>query len=331
MLVGEFPELSETYVKWEIETLLDRGVEVRVVGLQAGAVPYRTEVAHLVTTDEDEAFDFFRELGPDVVHTHYVVFATRAGRLASRLGVPFTVRSHSFDVLNMARSRTLSAKEVANRKALTGPSCLGILTLPFNRDTLVGIGVSPARVIDCFPVVKVGLFLDETPNERGVMNVGAPIPKKRMEDFISLAERVPDQRFTLYTGGYDNPTLAAANESVGDPVEIAPAIEPASMPREYKKHDWLVYTASREIGTVGWPVAVAEAQASGVGVCVPNLRPDLRDYVGPEGYLYDSVEELIDLVREPPTQEQRDLGFELSKRSDIDEHIDLLLSLWERA
>jgi hypothetical protein len=103
------------------------------------------------------------------------------------------------------------------------------------------------------------------------------------------------------------------------------------MPAEYKKHRWLVYTAAPAFNTVGWPMAIAEAQASGVGVCVPNLRSDLRDYVGQSGYLYDSIEEVVDIVSQPYPRELRELGFEQAKKSDAFEHIDLLLDLWRQA
>ena len=37
-------------------------------------------------------------------------------------------------------------------------------------------------------------------------------------------------------------------------------------------------------------MAIAEAQAAGVGVCMPNIRPDIKEYVGEAGFVYDSIE-----------------------------------------
>jgi hypothetical protein len=103
------------------------------------------------------------------------------------------------------------------------------------------------------------------------------------------------------------------------------------MPREYKKHAWLVYTADRALGTVGWPVSIAEAQASGVGVCMPNLRPDLRDYVGPAGFLYDSIGDVARIISKPLPEELRQMGFEHAKKSDIFQHRQMLINLWQKA
>ena len=80
-------------------------------------------------------------------------------------------------------------------------------------------------------------------------------------------------------------------------MQFVPPVDPEDMPDEYKKHCWLVYTASRTINTVGWPMALIEAQASGVGVCIQRIREDLREYVGEA--LVDAPEDLVDAIRRP--------------------------------
>jgi glycosyltransferase involved in cell wall biosynthesis len=106
-------------------------------------------------------------------------------------------------------------------------------------------------------------------------------------------------------------------------------VEPKDMPQQYKKHQWLVYTADFDLATVGWPMAVAEAQASGVGVCMPRIRPDLAQYVGQGGYLYDSIEEIVDLVRGPVPNEMREAGFAQAWLSDVQQQKHLLTGLWD--
>lgn len=100
------------------------------------------------------------------------------------------------------------------------------------------------------------------------------------------------------------------------------------MPAEYKRHRWLVYTADFDIPTVGWPMAIAEAQAAGVGVCMPRIRPDLAEYVGP-GVLYDSIDEVSSIVSGPVPDEMREAGFEHAMRSDIGRDKHRLTDLWQ--
>jgi hypothetical protein len=152
-----------------------------------------------------------------------------------------------------------------------------------------------------------------------------------METFVDLASAFPAKQLDLYAMGYEFEKMKLYNEATGGRVNVIPRIEPEDMPREYKKHEWLVYTASRDIGTVGWPMAVAEAQASGVGVCMAHLRPDLRDYVGDAGFLFDSVGQLVDILSKPFPDELRQKGFEQAKKSDVFVHKGILTNLWHRA
>jgi hypothetical protein len=125
--------------------------------------------------------------------------------------------------------------------------------------------------------------------------------------------------------------MTRLNAAKGNPVRIVPPVQPQDMQAEYKRHEWLVYTASREMNSVGWPMSVAEAQAAGVGVCLPNIRPDLRDYVGEAGFLYNSIAEVAEYIRQPLSDEMRDRGFEQAKKSDIFEHKKILTDLWRKA
>ena len=149
-----------------------------------------------------------------------------------------------------------------------------------------------------------------------------------MEDFLRIAGRMGDKTFRLYALGTNNPKIVALNAALGNRVEIKDVIQPSDMPREYKKHEWLIYTASRELNTVGWPVAIAEAQASGVGVCMQRIRPDLEEYVGDAGYLFETVDEAVRIVSQPFPEEKREQGFEQAKKSDARKHISILQDLW---
>ena len=160
------------------------------------------------------------------------------------------------------------------------------------------------------------------------MNTGACIPKKKMEDFIQLATLVPNMEFNLYAIGYKLGKISRLNKSVGSPVSIIPPIEPEDMPREYKKHRWLVYTASHKLKTVGWPMALVEAMASGVGACMQNIRPDLADYIGDAGVLFDTPNDLVERLRHDPTPAERERGFAWAEQFDLRRQLPLLTGLW---
>ena len=106
------------------------------------------------------------------------------------------------------------------------------------------------------------------------------------------------------------------------------AIEFSDMPPVYKKSGWLVYTADAKTATVGWPLSALEAMASGTGVCLPDIRPDMKDYIGDAGIVYSDISELEDIIDKPVPTDMREKGFELAKKYDIKKQIHLLTDLW---
>src|SRR5262249_13577808 len=157
---------------------------------------------------------------------------------------------------------------------------------------------------------------------------GVNLPKKEMNLFVDLAKQVPTAKFNLYVMGYEEKNISAYAQRTGSPVVVVPPVQPSDMPAEYKKHRWLIYTASNQLGTVGWPMAVAEAQASGVGALVQSIRPDLAEYVGPGGYVFDTIDDARRIISQPFPEEKREAGFLHAEKSDIDGHIRLLYQLW---
>jgi hypothetical protein len=338
-ILNAYPQISETYMESEIEALRDE-YEIRVITLSKADLAYRTDTPWQYMSDPALIREAVEEFRPQVLHSHWIVGQiSLLAEVSRQTGVPFTVRSHSFDVLwqePSALKRLLGRSSVPPDLAAAIPFlnddlCLGVLAFPFAVPRLVKAGIHSDKVRGCYPVINYARFHDRSPNGEAVMNMGACLPKKRMEDFLTLAASIPRTEFNLYAMGYDVGKIAQLNESMGTPVTMVAPVEPSEMPREYKKHRWLVLTASREMGTVGWSLSVAEAQASGVGVCFPNLRPDLKEYVGDCGFLYDSIDEVRAIISKPFPDAMRERAFEHARKSDIAMHKSMLTDLWRKA
>jgi glycosyltransferase involved in cell wall biosynthesis len=321
-----YPQASQTYIKTELEAV-SRDYDVRIVSTHQEEVtaPYRNHLPYDFEPDLDRVRGLIEDFRPHVLHSHHLREIKRVAGLARETGVPFTIRSHSFDVLR-------KPKRISNvMELIEDDLCLGIIAFPFAAPLFVERGAPEDKVIECWPVVNYERFHDRSPNGEAIMNCGAAIPKKDMPAYIDLAAEMPERQFDLYALGYKLHQLEEYNEQRGRPVEMKANVEPDDMPAEYKKHEWLVYTANAEMKTVGWPMAVAEAQAAGVGVCMQNIRPDLREYVGEAGFLFDTVQDVKDIISRPFPDELREIGFEHARRSDIREHLPALTGLWERA
>jgi hypothetical protein len=341
-ILREYPQISQTYIKSEVEVIQDE-YEIALISTRKVDIPYKNHAPFRYMDNPVKIREAIEEFRPHLLHTHYLIQTQILGELSKQTNIPFTVRAHSFDAIRPGRKSIFdfiySSKRdyipSQIRKAvpfINDDLCLGILTFPFTRPLLERAGIHSEKIHDCYPVVNYSRFYDRSPNGQSIMNVGACIPKKRMEDFLQLATNLQNMDFNLYAMGYKVGKISRLNKAMGNPVNIISPIEPDYMPNEYKKHRWLVYTASRELGgTVGWPMAIAEAQASGVGVCMPNLRPDLKEYVGSAGFLYNSISEVVNIISKPFPAEMREIGFEHAKKSDISRHKVILTDLWKKA
>jgi glycosyltransferase involved in cell wall biosynthesis len=208
--------------------------------------------------------------------------------------------------------------------------CLGILTFPFTRPILERLGVPARKIIECYPVINHARFDDRSPAKTdAILNVGAAIPKKRFRQFVDLAAKVPGRECNLYGIGYNTKLIREYNVSMGGWANVHDAVQPEEMPEIYKRHSWLVYTSCFDLKTVGWPMAIAEAQASGLGIAMARVRPDLEEFLGGGGFLFDSIADLPEILSKPYPQEMRQKGFEQSKKSDIRRHGKLLTDLWD--
>ena len=323
VVVQEYPQVSETYIKNELDALADNH-DLELVTLSPGNYPYRSRRPHILLgqANEENVLDYLGRFGPAMIHAHYLALLGVVFRIAQKLKVPFTIRAHSFDVLGLDFAKM-------NLPAIvTSPLFRGVLCFPFMRQRLIDAGFPDARVHACNPVIDVQRFRNAEPNGPDVMNVGAALPKKNMEDFIALSKLLPERAFNLYGLGYDTPRLKGINAKMGGRVNFVPPVDPEDMAREYKKHAWLVYTASRRINMVGWPMALIEAQAAGVGVYVQRVRDDLRDYVGNAGSFFDTPGEIVGALRAPPSEAVRNAGFEWAEQFDYRRHLHILTDLW---
>jgi glycosyltransferase involved in cell wall biosynthesis len=330
-VVRQYPLLCETYIQTEID-LLSVDFDIKVFSeldpesghLNEAPAPYTT------VPDDEASLAAIRAFDPLLLHGHWTIQMPRLHRLAEALDLPYTMRGHSFDVIPSPYMKWwFDLAPQLMPKVSASELCLGILTLPFGRRILERWGMREDQVIDCFPVTDVQRFLDRSPNGDGVMNLGACVPKKKIGDYLLLARMCDEMSFDYYPVGYKTEQIRERNQQLGSPVTIHDGIPHSQMPGVYKAHGWLVYTTDFALTNVGWPLSVAEAQASGCGVVIGNIRPDLKDYIGEAGYLYDSLEDIRDIIRQPFPDEKRELGFELAERSDARKSLHLLTDLWQ--
>ncbi len=288
---------------------------------------------------------------PDVLHAHGLTALGQVARLAKATGLPFTIRAHARDsaplrprrvgerLVRLLRREPIMAPSALGhsaRKAMASEWCLGVLTLPFARPWLVRAGLPEAKLVDCHPCVNVAAFHDRSPNGDGVLHIAAAeapaLPRRGAPAILRLAAKVPDRPFSLHAAPALADALRARDALMGTGAAIIGRADPAPTVEEYKRHRWLVLTADAQGDLADWPLAIAEAQAAGVGVCMPMLHPDLAAYVGAgAGILYETIDELPAIVSAPVPEEMRERGFVQAMKADMAGHRHRLTDMWHKA
>lgn len=348
-----YPTFSESYMHEEIEAL-SKDFDIRIISYTASERPRKTafdfdfikyESPCLVYApfpkvnldfDDPEQVAFLErvdkvieEFKPDMLHAHYMGLGVLCAKLAERHKIPFTLRSHSMDVLNEP-----DAKLDAYSQIISSPWCKRVLAFPHSVERLSSHGMNPDLLEPCWPIINFDAF--HRPKKREptnkIMCCGPAIKKKVHREFVDLANTMRDTKwkFHLYAYGPMIWDTRDYNTEMNYPVSFKYA-DPTQMPDVYTKYDWLVYPSHQKINKVGLPCGVAEAMAAGIGVCwqeLPGRRQEQLDFLGGAGFLFKSIEDVPAILANPYPEEKRQAGFVAAKRFDIQGHKHLLADVW---
>lgn len=325
-----YGQVTKTYIENEVEDLA-RDYEILILNVYR-SINRRSDKMHPFIDCRDLTFEELLEIAvdfhPDHIHGQYLHLSPLLRRLASKLSISFSIRGHSSDILEPEKMGTNRFPVSESISALKDERCTGFLAMPFAVPVLKAWGAPEEKIVTAPPVFNFDLFFDRGVNGSAIMNIGAALPKKNMSDYLMLAHSMPEHCFDLYGVGFDLDRLQQQNLDLGGKVNIKEIVPYRDMHREYKKHAWLVYTADTRVNSVGWPIALAEAQAAGVGVCMQNLRPDLKLYLQDTAILFDSISDLPKILKLPPSADMREKAFENARLLDYKHHRSLLTDLF---
>src|SRR5829696_5152406 len=70
-LLYQYPQISETYIKTEIDSVRST-YDLKVLCLKTANAPYRNHLPFAQVDDPEEVRDAIDEFRPDVLHTHWL-------------------------------------------------------------------------------------------------------------------------------------------------------------------------------------------------------------------------------------------------------------------
>ena len=342
-ILSKYPQMSETYAHEELASVWD-DYNVKIVSLRKPNVSLQVGFPHILLNDKIKEYrkltnadwkkldEIIQEFQPDVLHSHWFFNAPILARLAEKHNIPFTIRCHSFDMLEAKAKTHLKIY----CRAANSTWCKRVLCFPGHSRLLRNNGLEESKIMECWPVINYQRFYQPEKKEPTgrIMNAGPCLKKRNHTLYVDFAHHMHNNgfHFDLYAIGYETQRIHSYNNSLGNPIDFIGQVEPEEMPDAYRSHDWLIFMVDKKLKTVGLPIIIAEAQASGLGVCfqeIPGRKDEQLAYLGGAGFLFNSIEELPEILSKPYPEHMRIQGLKNAKKCDIEEHKHLLTDVWD--
>ncbi len=280
----DYPVSSETYVETEIEYFLRQGVEIAAWCRRDDPTRPPGSVA-VITGPLKAAVKMFK---PDAIHVHWLPIVPNV--LVEGLGLPVTVRAHSFE---------FSPPVV--RSYAFHPAISAVFLFPHLVDQAFK-GADSGKVIPLVSAYDERMFYPE-PKERGtVIRATAGLGSKDIDNFLDVAKICREARFTLITSrpkedsSYLN-NLIGRNASMGSPVKIMVEVPRGEAAALVRKSEICLRSNNPTGHPFGMPVSIAESMGAGTIPVVRDHAP-ARGYVGNAGLYFSSTLEAASRIRE---------------------------------
>lgn len=280
-----YPQLSESYVRWEIECMRRWGVEIEVWSEESATPP--SPHPSPVPVHHGRLEEVLERVRPDLVHVHWSSKALEYCSVVGSAGLPMTVRDHAFDITERIIAG-LDWHQPVER----------IYLFPHLAAQFGQFGK-----VRAIPAAFNGELYrpGDAKDERLVLRVGAAIPKsKALETFFEVATLCPDHRFVLalvtcHRLEHYPAEVAALNASLGNPVDLRFDVPTEELAPLVRRAGIYLHTHALAL-PFGMPMSIGEAMATGCHVLARRCD-GAADYLGPAGALYDDAAEAASLIR----------------------------------
>ena len=273
---------------------------------------------------------YLRDRKPDVVLAHFAQNAMRCQKGCATYAVPLVVHFHGFDVSVLPRHKAY--RDALGRLFEQAEAVIAVSEMKQKQLHILGCPPAKLHRIPCgVPVDEFPLGDSQAQNPCQFLAVGrfAPVkgPLFTLRAFSRCVAQCPGTRLVMIGGG---PLLAKARRWVRtsqctDKIELM-GPQPIEVVRECMAGAgcFVQHSITAPAGDVeGWPVALAEAEATGLPVIATRHGGILEQVIdGQTGYLVDEGDwqamagRMIELAQNP--QLRREMG--LAGRRHIEAH-----------
>jgi glycosyltransferase involved in cell wall biosynthesis len=282
-VLNSYPQLSESYVEYELRKMRDWGFEIEVWRMQKPHSPYHSDIQ----VHDEDLREVVSKIKPDLIHIHWLGLAKRILPLIDDLNIPTTIRAHSFDTTEET-IRFCSKRSFVKK----------IYCFPQHIDDF-----NDAKLEIQNTVFDTKLFKPyKNKNKRLVVRGGAALPSKSLPFFIHLAKELPEFKFILaVVKCHDNDDyineLKKQASSISSPVEIKINLPRESYAELVSEAGIYLNTVDKKLMNVGMPISISEAMASGCYIVASNYE-SMKRYIGESGKTYNDMNEAKKIIKD---------------------------------
>ena len=273
------PQLSESYLRFEIDEMLRRGADVAVWSEDSPMAPYETPEPVFRGALAAAANKF----QPDLIHVHWSHYAENKLDTLVEAGVPLTIRGHGFDYAPERIERLLRRPEVKR-----------LYLFPHHA------AESPAspRIRATPAALPLDRFRPETKDRKLVLRAGACLPTKDLELFVRAAKRLPEFRFVLCLARVHHPEFTASFvrfvEEQSAPVEFRFDVPHEECFSLFRQAGIFLHTFG-PTDPFGMPISIGQALAAECYTLVRDV-PGAGAYLADAGALYGDEDHVVELI-----------------------------------
>jgi glycosyltransferase involved in cell wall biosynthesis len=317
----DYPISSETYVQTEIDYFLRQGIEIAAWSRREdssrspSSVPVFSGPLRLA----------IKSFKPDAIHVHWLPIVPNV--LVEGLGLPVTVRGHSFD-FNPTIARSYAFH----------PAISAVFLFPHLADATFR-GTDQGKAVQLVAAYDERLFYPDPKEKSTVVRATASLRGKDIDSFLDVAALCPEVKFTLFASRPKEDTaylvnLLGRNASMGSPVDIQVEVPQAQVAAMVRKSEICLRSNNPTGHPFGMPVSIAEAMGAGTIPVVRDHAP-ARGYVGDAGLYFNSTEEAASRIREILADPElsgrlRTASIERARRHASSVVLPTIFQVWER-
>ena len=282
-VLNSYPQLSESYVEYELKKMCDFGFEIEVWRRQKPHSPYHSDIK----IHDEDLREVVSKIKPDLIHIHWLDIAKIILPFIDDLNIPTTIRAHSFDTTKK------SIKFCTKRSFVKKIYCF-----PQHFDDFNDAKLKIQNTVFDTKVFKP----HKNKNKRLVVRGGAALPSKSLPFFILLAKELPDFKFILaVVKCHDNDDyineLKKLASSISSPVEIRTNLSRESYTELVSEAGIFLHTVEKKLMNVGMPTSISEAMATGCYVVASN-NESMKRYIGESGKTYNDMSEAKKIIKD---------------------------------